>query len=225
MTTEIEPTPALDPPRGPARRVGLRVLLGLLLVGGMIYGWGAMGRQKALKQAEAMRALEQAGARLYLDYQWANGQAIPDGQPPQFAWLRRLVGPETLDRVVAVDLRGVEHPDDVGPWLLLLPYLTELNARDTALSDQLLMTAGRLPGLTHADLSGTLVSDEGIARLGNLLQLTSLSLARTAVSDDCVAVLRRLKRLQQLDLSATQLSDAAVSQLAQQLPKCRIEKP
>ena len=203
----------------------LRVLLGLLLVGGMIVGWGAMGRQKALKQAESMRALEQAGARLYLDYQWSHGQAIPDGKPAQFAWLRRLVGPEMLDRVVAVDLRGVEHPDDVEPWLLLLPYLTDLNARDTSLTDQTLMTVGRLPSLKHVDLAGTQVSDAGIARLGNLRQLTSLSLARTAVSDDCIAVLGRLKRLQRLDLSATQLSDAAVSQLAQQLPKCRIEKP
>ncbi len=203
----------------------LRALFGLLLVGGMLYGWGAMSYQKARKQAEAVRAIEQAGGRVYLDYQWSDGQVIPDARPPQFGWLRDLVGPALLDRAVAVDLRGVEHPDDIVQWLLLLPYLTDMNARDTSLSDEALMTVRRLSSLTRADLAGTAVTSEGIARLGNLRRLASLSLAGTAVSDDCVEVLGGLKLLRQLDLSATQLSPSAVSKLAQRLPKCHMEKP
>ncbi len=191
---------------------------------GMFYGWSAMSRQRARKQAEAIEALRQAGGRVYLDYQWRDGQLMVDARPPQAAWLRRLMGPEMLDRAVAVDLRGIERPDDLLRSLLLLPYLADLNASDTSISDVSLETIQRLTGLARLDLSGTAVSDKGLGRLERLPRLTSLKLSKTGLTDAGVEALGRLKNLRRLELGETGLSDEAIVQLTQLLPKCEIQQ-
>ncbi len=223
----VEDQPAIEPVASgkPARRVLLRVALGLLLGCGMCYGWLAMSRQKARKQAEAVEALRQAGANVYLDYQWSHGHPVSDAQPPQAAWLQRLVGADMLDRAVAVDLRQAQHPDLVVRWLRLLPYLTDLNAGNPSLTDQAVETLQRLASLSHLDLSHSQVTDQGVARLVQLPQLVSLSLAGTHISDACLATLGQLRHLRELDLTGTQLSEEVISRLALQLPKCRIKKP
>lgn len=209
-----------DLPRQP--RVVLRALVGVALVIGMAAGYVAMGRQKAVRQAEAIDVVVQAGGRVYLDYQWQAGEPVPDAQPPQAAWIRRLIGNTLLDRAVAVDLRGVEQPDDMARSLLLLPYVCHIRADDTTLSDtSLSLWRGKL-GLTGLDLQGTRVTDTGVESLSRLTQLTTLSLARTAVSDESISSLARLKRLKLLDLSGTQVTSDAVGRLRGLLPKCRV---
>ena len=171
-------------------RIALRVVLGIVLVVGMLSGWVAMGRQKAGKQAEAIAVLQQAGARVYFDYQWNQGSPIADAVPPEAAWARRLMGDDMLNRAVAVDLRGVEQPDAVAQSLLLLPYLYHINAANTRLSDASLDVWRRMPGLKELDLQGTQVTDAGVANLASLTQLTTVSLARTPVTPAALTRLR-----------------------------------
>jgi hypothetical protein len=230
MAAPQEPGQLPGPPQGPVvgssslprRRVALRAAVGILLLSGMILGWTAMGRQKARKQAEAIQAVEAVGGHVYLDYQWQDGQAQVDGKPQQATWLRRLVGPESLDRAVAVDLRSIEQPGEIARSLLLLPHLEELNASGTPFDDAALETACRLIRLRRLDLSQTVISDKGVARLSRLGGLVYLSLASTDVSDQCVKALAKLKHLRQLDLTATQVSEDAAAQLGKSLPKCKI---
>ncbi len=198
----------------PARpRVSLRVLVGAALVIGMAAGYIAMGRQKALRQAEAIEVVRQAGGRVYLDYQWRDGQPVPEAPPPYAAWLRRLVGDTMLNHAVAVDLRGAQLSVAVARSLLLLPYLHHINAADTVVADDTLALWCRMPGLKSLDLQGTPITDAGMEHLGRLPQLTTLSLARTAVSDRSVPALSRLRRLQQLDLANTAISPEGMRQL------------
>lgn len=219
-----EQTPTQPSP--PSRwKVALRVVIGVLLVTGMASGFIAMGRQKARKQSEAIREIVAASGLVYLDYQWKNGRILTEGRPPQAAWVRKLVGPENLDRAVALDLRGVNDVDGVVPLLPLLPYLVDLNAASTPLDDPALETIGRLGNLARLDVSQTAITDTGVASLVRLTNLTALSLASTNVTDQCVDDLRKLKRLQQLDLTATRISANAIKQLGKALPKCQIAQP
>jgi hypothetical protein len=178
---------AIPPPRP---RVFVRVIIGIVLVIGMAAGYVAMGRQKAAKQAEAIEAVVQAGGRVYLDYQWHNDQPVPDAQPPQAMWLRRLVGDAMLNHAVAVDLRGVKQPDAVAQSLLLLPYLRHINAAGSSVSDASLAIWRRMPGLTQLDLHGTRITDAGVEYLSHLRQLKRVDLTDTSVSNDAVKRLR-----------------------------------
>ncbi len=223
MPEQQEQNPAAEPKSKP--RVALRVIVGVLLVAGMLGGWAVMGMQKARKQVEAIQAVTAAGGVVYLDYQWKNGQPLANGRPRQAAWLRSLLGPENLDRAVAVDLRSAQHPADLVSWLPLMPHLVDLNARGTPLADVALAKICSLVALTSLDLAGTAVTDDGIRQLRRLTQLTSLTLASTEVTDQSVATLTRLKRLRKLDLSATRLSEDAIERLRKRLPKCQIVHP
>jgi hypothetical protein len=182
----LEPTPS--PPSVPVAagkpRAGLRAAIGVVLVIGMLAGWAAMGIQKAGRQAEAVAALQAAGASVYFDYQWKDGRPVPGVSPPEARWLRRLLGDDLLDRAVAVDLRRTEDPDALAHHLLLLPYLTHINAADTPLTDTSLAIWCRLPGLTSLDLQGTRITAAGIQPLRRMPDLKQLSLARTAVAED-----------------------------------------
>ncbi len=204
-------------------RFWLRMLVGVALVIGMAVGYFAMGYQKAARQAEAIDAIVRAGGRVYLDYQWSQDEPVTDAKRPQAAWVRRLIGDTLLDRAVAVDLRGVERPDDIARLLLLLPYVCDIRAGDTLLSDESLAAWRGKRGLTGLDLQGTRVTDAGIEHLSHLSGLATLSLARTAVSDKSVAALERCRRLEKLDLSDTRVSASAIQRLRDRLPKCRIK--
>ena len=212
-------------PCGPAHapRVTLRVVIALFLIGGMAFGWSAMGRQKARKQSEAMRAVEQLGGRVYLDYQWDEGGPVENGQPPQAAWLRRLVGAEMLDRAVAVDLQSVTQPDDTVRWLLLMPYLRHVDAANVPVSDASLVTLRRMTGIEYLDLQGTQVTDAGMVHVATLPRLRVLSLAGTTLSDAGLDALARCKSLRQLDVSETPVSREAIDRLQLALPKCRVK--
>jgi len=175
-------------PSGPALtgkpRAALRAAIGVILVIGMLAGWAAMGIQKAGRQAEAVAALQAAGTSVYFDYQWQDGQPVPNAVPPGVPWVRRLLGDDLLNRAVAVDLRGTQDPDALAHHLLLLPYLTHINAADTPLTDASLAIWRRMPGLTSLDLQGTRITAEGIQPLRRMPYLKQLLLARTAVAEE-----------------------------------------
>lgn len=198
MQHDGDQTPAQESSLAQQRRVMLRVLFGVSLIVGMASGWVLMARQRADRQADARSAIRAAGGAAYCDYQWVDGNPVPDAVPPGAPWFRRLVGGEFLDHVVAVDLGHAERPDELVRQLLLLPYLHTLRARGSGLSDQSLEVVGRLYGLHVLDLSGTSVTDSGVALLGGLTLL------------------------RQLDLTDTAVTDAGRAALGQRLPRCRI---
>lgn len=165
-------------------RKSLRVALGIVLILGMLAGWVAMGVQKAGRQADAVAKLRAAGASVYFDFQWKDGQFDPNAVPPEVPWVRRLLGDDFLNRVVAVDLRGTRDPDSLARLVLLLPYLTHINAADTPLTDASLSVWRQMPGLKSLDLQGTRVTAAGVLPLQRMPNLKQLQFARTAAADE-----------------------------------------
>lgn len=222
MAEPTNPELSLGGGTRPKPRVRLRAAIGCVLVVGMACGWLAMGRQKAAKQVEAIRAVEQAGGRVYLDYQWRHGKPVRDAKPPQVAWLRRLVGGQMFDRAVAVDLRAVREPNELVPWLRFMPYVQDLEASGTSLTDTALERIVLLHEITHLRLDDTNVTDQAFNSLARLPKLRFLSLARTQVSDQGVSALARCRGLRNIDLSGTQCTRSAIDKLRRELPKCRV---
>lgn len=183
-TPESSEANAAEPADAGKPRAAWRAAIGVFLVLAMLAGWAAMGVQKARRQAEAVAALRAAGASVYFDYQWKKGQAVPDAVPPEAPWLRRLLGDDFFDRAIAVDLRKTTDPDALAHHLLLLPYLTEINAADTPLTDASLAVWCRMPGLTSVDLQGTQITAAGLQPLRRMPYLKQLLLARTAVAEE-----------------------------------------
>lgn len=220
--------PAADAGNGapaPARgrlRIAWRAIFGVLLLVGMAAGYWAMNRQKAAKQQEALHALRQAGAQVYLEYQWSEGQPVEGGRPPEAAWVRHLLGDAMFDRIVAVDLRSTHDLDAALAVLKWLPYLQHVDATGTGLSDPQLSSFGRLHALRSLDLSGTAITDQGISPLANLHQLRRLSLANTRITDNSVYTLVELKRLRWLNLSGTRFTSDGARRLRNALPRSEI---
>jgi len=206
----------------PRRQLFTRKSVGVLLVICIAAGYLAMGRQKAVRQAEAMQAVADAGGHVYLDYQWDNGQIVPDAKRPEARWLRALVGETMLNRAVAVDLRGIERPDELAQTLRLLPYLHTIRADDSAVTDASLLVWCTMPGLTNLNLAGTSITDTGVVNLASLTQLTRLDVSRTAISDHATQALSTLRRLEHLNLANTKVTVPAVEQLRTTLPKCQV---
>jgi hypothetical protein len=224
MAVDEHPSPDQLKSRADRPRLLLRIAVGVLLVAGMFYGWAAMGRQKASKQSEAVRAVLDAGGVVYWDYQWKDGQADLTGRPRQPAWLRRLVGEEFFHRAVAVDLRKVTDLSQAVESLPLLPYLTALDASGTDLDDDDVKFLRRLAGLRRLELAGTAITDDGLVQLDQLANLNHLSLASTRVTDEAIDVLARLDHLEWLDVSETDTSQEAIGRLRTALPKCSIQR-
>ena len=59
---------------------------------------------EARKQRAVVDEIKQAGGQVYFDYQLdASGKDIPNAEPPEPAWLRRLLGDDVFVTMVAVD--------------------------------------------------------------------------------------------------------------------------
>ena len=203
------------------RSLAVRTAIGVLAVAGMLYGWAAMGRQKSLREHEAIRAVIAAGGTVYYDYQWEQGEIKEDGQPQQARWLRWLLGPEILDPAVAVELNhGAEHAELIR-WLRLMPSLRWLSCGGP-LSEADVASIGRMASLESLLLPGTGVTDTGVQELCHLSKLQHLSLASTAVTDQGLESLLGLRNLRRFDLSDTQVSPDAITHFQQKLPKCFI---
>lgn len=182
-----------------------------------------MERQKSTRQAEAVRAITQAGGNVHFDHQWtADNRPDWTREPDQPAWLRKVFGDEFFARAVAVDVRSHAEPEEASQWIPLLPYLRYFNAAETPLSDAALVPLGRAAQLRFLDLRGTSVTDRGLAAVAALPQLQTLSLAHTRVTDTGLVELERGRSLRELDLSDTDTTELARRRLAEKLPQCRI---
>ena len=152
--------------------------------------------------------------------------------------LRNLpqIAPELrrLDRVVSLDIAGVEGVESLRPlegledltYLQLmatrvrdlaplrgLHQLGGLGLRGTRVDNASLADLAGLSHLKDLDLSSTRVDDEGLARLSRLDELEVLHLGRTEISDAGLAHLDRLP-LRQLYLDVTRVGDDGLARLA-----------
>lgn len=120
-------------------RYGLRTFF-ILLTGVCL--WLGQQVQRAHDQERAVEAIQEAGGRVWYDYQTdGRGHFHLSKGPPGPDWLRGLTGEHLLTRVVDVEFRDVSLGD--ADLVRLVPHLE------------------RLAKLRSLGLNGTSVTDEG----------------------------------------------------------------
>jgi hypothetical protein len=127
-------------------RLSIRGLMILVLVLGGGIGWVA---RHAKMQRNAVRGVSAAGGVRY-NWQYVSGKYEPKASPPGPMWLRDIVGPDLLDTVVVVWLRGPDADYRVMSHVVALPGVERFN----------------LAGQTSPSLTAA-----GMARIGQLPRL------------------------------------------------------
>jgi len=220
-------------------RLSLRTLL-LLVV--LLAVWLGITFNRVRQQRAAVARIEQLGGSVQylheldpddLTFPWRIDEPVSPGPP----WLRRLLGPEFFETVVAVELNQTRVTDadlriigklrgvvvaqlnctsvsDAGLYELRnWRKLRSLGLMDTQVTGAGLRHLASMPELNNLVLEQTAVDDQGLARLGAHKGLTSLSLGQTRVTSRGVEQLRSYPELSILSLHSTPTDDSAVPAL------------
>jgi hypothetical protein len=172
----------------------LRSLFVLTLVIACLLGWKL---HKVNQQRRAVSQIKELGGAVYynVDRGVADDQSF--FEPPE--WLRRQIGDDFFDYVVAVRLHS-KDVEDVS-FLADLPTIDDLGLTGTNVTD--LSPLAKLTKLERLSLHGVPVRD--ISPLSNLTNLDTLSLENTNVAD--VAALTGLVNLRTLSFAGTPVAD------------------
>ncbi len=100
----------------------------------------------------------------------------------------------------------VEKIQQATPLIPKLTHLTSFSAINTPISDDVLVSVGRVKSLTNLDLSGTGITNAGIRHLVGLRKLSSLNLASTKVTSACLADVGKLSDLKILNLAGNTIT-------------------
>jgi hypothetical protein len=199
-----------------------KLLLGIVLIGGMAVGWWAMQRQKTAAQQQAAAEIAQLGGEVLLDFQWSGRSSVAEPKRPPATWFQRLCGEAMFERFVAVDLQAVTDIDLAVACLSKLPFVTFLNAGSQEFTDQHVVKIGGMGHLRFLVLSGSAVSDAGVERLNGLRNLETLDLSNTRVSDQTLSALTTLRKLRELNLENTRTTEKGIQQFQRRRPQCQV---
>ncbi len=219
----------------------------LFLVTLILALWLGWVCHKANQQKKAVESIENLGGTVVYDYQVdANGDYVPNAEPPGPVWFRDFVGVDFLANPVDVNLQIRHIEDDDLKYLQKLVRLQTLNLACnhitdaglehirgmtrlevlylcyTQVSDTGLAHLQRLADLELLDLSMTQITDAGLVHLKGLAKLEVLWLAGTQVTDAGLEHLQGMTKLEALWLVGTQVTDDGVKKLQQALPNCVI---
>jgi hypothetical protein len=181
----------------------LRTLLVFVTLVALACSWLAVKMKQEKRQREAVAAIQKLGGHVEYDWQRdANGNPLPDPQPPGPAWLRRVLGDYFFTTPVRASLGtdvGLEHVEE-------LTQLKELN-----LGGLQIIGVGAEEGVEFGDSK---VTDAGLKHIKGLTRLQSLNLDAFRITDAGLENLKGLTRLQALDLDLpVQVTDAGLEHL------------
>ncbi len=162
--------------------------------------WFAVKMQQARRQREAVEAIQKLGGAAYYDYQFVEWDVpLRTTEPPEPAWLRKLVGDDFFADVVAVLLTGM------------------------GVTDASLNNIKKLPQLRQLDLYNTNITDSGMEYLADI-NLKCLNLSGTKITDEGLKNLKGMPNLTMLLLYKTNITKAGVNDLQKALPNLKIER-
>ena len=200
------------------RRTRLQFGLGTLLLAVTLFGiWLGIAVNNANKQRRAVAAIEALNAKMQFDYERdANGQRVPNAQPPGSKWLRTLLGEDYFRKVVVVDfawgypeLRGRSKVNDES--LRCVESLLNLEHIDLdhnhGVTDQGLVHLRNLKKLRVISLYHCNVTGTGATHLAGLPNLRNLAMSYTPLTHDGVVELGRLQQLESLSIAHTPIAD------------------
>lgn len=192
---------------------------------------------EARKQRNAVAWVKEMGGDVEYDYLFeANGDAIPNAEPPGPDWLREWIGIDYFSDVAVVYIYE-NQVDDLSP-LKDLTNLERLLLKNSPVSD--ISPLAGLTNLTSVDLSATQVSDlspmkrwdnlemlwlnntpvKDLSSLKNMSNLEDLFLENTQVTD--LSPLKDLPKLEWLYIEGAQVSEEEIQNLKASLSNCFI---
>jgi hypothetical protein len=200
-------------------RFSVRRLIVLVLVIGVGLGWIV---RQAHVQRDAVAAIREAGDEAWYDWEWKNGNPVPNGRPSWPKWLVDRIGVDYFGRVTKVYARRVADAE-----LAQIGHFSQLECLllgTSFVTDAGLAHLEGMSSLRALNLKHTRITDAGLAHLKKLTSLRALSLGDTGVSDAGLAHLAGLSHLTDLGLEETQVTDAGVRELQRALPNARIRR-
>lgn len=199
---------------------GLRTLVAMMLVAGVLLGRYGVGRVEQARERAVLAELEKFGA----DVQFHDGRVVQ----VSFSGARfrnealdaaRLL--PQLERIVLIDTAVT---DEGLRRLAGLKHLRELSVIDAPVTDEGLRHLRELTNLRRLRLDHTQVTDAGLPHLATLSQLERLDLVGTQITDDGLAPLAGLANLSQLYVNRTAVTEAGVMRLQASLPHTKISR-
>jgi hypothetical protein len=165
--------------------------------------WMAVERSWAEDQRRAIMSIYWRASSqklVWYDYEFAGWyKPLRRTQPPEPAWLRKLVGEGFFREVVALSLNGSDVDND------RLKVLHTLN---------------RVKWLSFCY---TNITDDGLKHVAACAQLQGLTLSHSKwITDSGMAHLQGLSELRDVGLNGTQVTDEGIKELQQALPKCSV---
>ena len=184
----------------------VRSLLVLVFVMALPCSWLTVDMKKATEQMKAVNGLE-----IVCDWQIdANGNVLPNAQPPEPELLRAVLGGGFFDDVVEAKPRD----DAQMEYVKKLPRLHYLNLIAAKITDAGLRHLEGLDGPQALWLDCAEITDVGLQHLEGLTRIQSLTLGGTKVTDAGLQYLGGLMRLEVLSLNGTKVTDVGLRHLA-----------
>ena len=168
-------------PWGSYLRFSMRGLIVLVLLIGAELGWIVRQARQAQVQRNAVAAIQKAGGSVYYDWEWSNGNVIPEGKPwaPQF--LVDFIGVDYFGNISSATIDG--EIDAVVPAIEPLIRLQRLVFIGSPISDAGLAHLKGLNNLSTLYLDDGQVTDAGLEHLKGLTKLRTLCFARNTIAE------------------------------------------
>jgi hypothetical protein len=190
-------------------RISLRGLMVVVLITGCGLAWVI---HRAQVQRNAVAAITRVGGHIGYSWQRSNGALVsPISKPPWPDWVRRRLGPDFLDTVTYVYLRGEQCDDEAFRAVCRLPWLEELTVANTSVTDASAEHIRQLTNLKFLVLSTNRITSRPLRHIGAMRELRELQLfmkrSPVPLRDKDMEFLRRLTNLERLTLASADLTD------------------
>ncbi len=169
-------------------RLSLRMVLLLILVAGLWLGWRV---DKARRQRHAIAEVEKYNGYVRFDYEYADGNEIPDAQPWAPKWLRRNLGDEYFREVSRVIYGDQPLSDATLAPLADLGRIDELRFQTSVFHGN--NPVDPPPGLDR-------LTESGLSRLEGLTRLRRLEFHNMELTGSMLRHLNHSTQLEELEI-------------------------
>lgn len=180
---------------------GIRSLLGLMLLSGLVMGWWRWFQHSYVEQQEALAVVAPL----------AKFAGTKPGRPE---WLRPLFAEDVYQDVRHLAFDSVKKFGDAeAAQLANFPRLNRLSLDGTSITDEALSHLSGLSELDTLSLNETSVTSTGLAHLRGLKNPKHLELGRTRIDGAGLAHLAGMKKLELLELNSLPIEDEHLASL------------
>lgn len=227
----------------------LRALFVLVTAVGV---WLGVQVNSARRQAAIVSAIHQVDGLVYYDWQFdEDDQNTGATHPPGPTWLRKLIGDDYFQTVIAVYMINDPYLEEARlPAVEQLPALKRLALGETQVGDATMPRISKLKYLRFLDISQTnvtdagmihlerlrglkwlfvgtwdrdhTVSDAGLKRVAPALDLERLQVVGHGFTDASIPVFEQFKDLRELSFLHTRITEEGQERLKEKLPNCEI---